>query len=633
MARKYLMARSLFLSSSVFTRLAWLLLGVFCSACFAAGPENIRAVVIANDVTSSLPAVYLSWSVAEPTDADVQVIVEKSLQESGTFETIGATLLTNQRFIDSSVEPGISYAYRLSTVDGNTSAVVTVAIPLPDEQINKPNPPDQVAAVPQVEPFGVGVRWTSSGSEIAEYIVLRRTSNDDFFSSIGVVSGAENFFLDRNLTPDTSYAYRIIAVNGDGIASDPSDTGTLSIEQIQLFLSAQRNSPEEALNKLCLSGDELSDEAEQQCQNLLLADQAARDRVLNQARSRQLKGMANTVVGTLGVQLKNVAARLKSLRHRHTRLDLGRFRTQVEEYQIPLGRVLQSFVDLHSAANDEAKPGFGVFVSGQVEFGTKDDTVDEQGYDVETQGITMGLDMNVGADLVLGSAIGFATGEVDYDDSGSALDTDSLTLSVFGNYYPVDSLYIDLILSAGDNSFDSERAIVEAGFEGTNQSETDGRQYGTAMSMGWESSAAAWSFAVTGRAEWMKTIVDAYVEQGSVFALSVEEQEYTSLKTNLGGRLSYAFSSEVGVILPTLTMDWEHQYSDDAEEVQARFNQLDEAEFAIATDTPDRDHFNVGFSLAATFTHGWMAFASYHTQLGQDDLRTDSFQLGLRYEF
>jgi hypothetical protein len=53
----------------------------------------------------------------------------------------------------------------------------------------------------------------------------------------------------------------------------------------------------------------------------------------------------------------------------------------------------------------------------------------------------------------------------------------------------------------------------------------------------------------------------------------------------------------------------------------------------VPTNNPDRNYFNLGAGLSATFTRGVSAFVYWETVLGRQNFTANSFTGGIRFEF
>jgi len=88
------------------------------------------------------------------------------------------------------------------------------------------------------------------------------------------------------------------------------------------------------------------------------------------------------------------------------------------------------------------------------------------------------------------------------------------------------------------------------------------------------------------------------------------------------------------VIVPQLTLEWEHEFADDAREISAAFvydpnNQF----FEISTDSPDRDYMNVGIGFSMVTKGGKSGFLMYERKIDQTNIEQNTIKGGLRFEF
>lgn len=123
-------------------------------------------------------------------------------------------------------------------------------------------------------------------------------------------------------------------------------------------------------------------------------------------------------------------------------------------------------------------------------------------------------------------------------------------------------------------------------------------------------------------------------------ALDYAEQDIYSVTTTVEMLLSYAINTGIGVFSPHIRADWEHEYSDDNDDIEAKFVNGGSFEEAIAnnviiipTENPDTDFYNLGLGTATTFPYGISAFVDYTTILGLKDLTYHQLIGGVRFEF
>jgi outer membrane autotransporter protein len=373
-------------------------------------------------------------------------------------------------------------------------------------------------------------------------------------------------------------------------------------------------------------------------------------------------------LGSLSVETstQNIGARLAALRAAAIGLSVQRFALHPQEPVPPVTLVasLSQYAAVGSAVPAETANPFsrlGIFANGTYTFGEKDEMrggamndIIEPGFDFDTFGVTAGVDYRFTDNFVLGLAFSYQSTDADLDASSGRVDTNSYNLSVYGTYY-ISDLYVDGIVTFGWNDYDIDRNIRYAISDATggtttvNQtatSDTDGTQYSFALGVGYDFNASGFTFGPFARMSYIRLDIDGYQEKidnnspGFGWALEVDSQDVESFTSVLGGQVSYAISTGVGVLLPQVRFEWQHEFKDDSRTITARFahdpgfieTNNQQTQINYGTNDPDRDFFNVGAGLSATFRGGVLAFFYYETVLGLDDVTAHSIVLGVRKE-
>ena len=255
-------------------------------------------------------------------------------------------------------------------------------------------------------------------------------------------------------------------------------------------------------------------------------------------------------------------------------------------------------------------------------------TSQESGFDFDTYGITLGADYRFSDEFVLGGAIGYATTDVEIDANGGDLDSDGYTFSLYGLYQSQNDWYADAIISYGLSDYDQQRNIdyTVAGNRtlGSLLSDTDGDQFSVGLGAGYDVDLAEGLLInLFGRANYTRTEIDSFSERAEGNAvlglnMTIDDQEYESLTTTLGARVSKSISMNWGVLTPQLGFEYEHEYDGEGT-VRGQFvvqpdpNNPDVYEFEIGR--PDRNYFRLNLGVSAVFAGGVQSFISYDKRL------------------
>jgi outer membrane autotransporter protein len=297
----------------------------------------------------------------------------------------------------------------------------------------------------------------------------------------------------------------------------------------------------------------------------------------------------------------------------------------------------------------------GVFVTPGGSFGDKSNSGKVTGYDFYTVGLTTGADYRLRDDFVVGGAVGYSYYDVDFDDdqnnaSGQDLDSNNVIFSFFGTYFPnsdslvpLEGLFLDGLASFGWSFFDMSRQIIVPSnnpavpsIDEKANSDTTAFQYSFAGNIGYEFNVRQFTITPVARLQYVNADVGSYEESGaSPVNLKVGSQDATSLTTNAGLSLGYAFSTQYGVIEPTIRGEYVHEFENDDNGARIRYasDPTGTSAFNVITEDPNRNYGIVGAALTGTLAGGWAAFTDFETvvDFGKFDIYT--FRAGFRKEF
>lgn len=335
-------------------------------------------------------------------------------------------------------------------------------------------------------------------------------------------------------------------------------------------------------------------------------------------------------------QLTNLHGRLQQLRGGAQGFSFSGLSAQYFDQSLAVGGLLER--ELGGSAGDEspfADTPWGVFVTGRINLGDVDSRGTQGDFDFETLGLTAGIDYRLDQNLVLGGAVGFGTSDNDYDNSRGNLDIDSWTLSFYGNYYPLDNLYVDWVLGYGRNDYSGDRRLRFGPIDAIADYDADGNQYSGSATVGYQWNQLAWQYGAYLRLDYIHTRIDAYRESGGAgLALAMDEQNARSLESALGGRLARAISFSRGVVIPGVELEWVHQWKGDPRRINAALVEApDSGIFNVLAEALDENYLKAGLSVTGVFTGGKSGFLRYQTSLGRDDISEQTIEAGFRMEF
>lgn len=350
-------------------------------------------------------------------------------------------------------------------------------------------------------------------------------------------------------------------------------------------------------------------------------------------------------------QYDNIKTRTESLRRGSSGVDLGGLALNFGGVSLPMGLVLQGLQAVEDkpqeAGSDFSRWGF--FASGNIGRGKADAGTANTGYDFDIHGLTVGVDYRKSDRLVLGLALGYNRQGNDLRLGQGALDTQGWTITGYGTWYRDASWYSDFSISLGRNQFDMERAInytlVTPGGGSTTinqvaRASSNGRSFSLSANIGRDFNKGAWTFGPYLRTLYSSDRFDAMTEQliagqpGAGLALVINARESTALSSVLGGKLTRAHSTNWGVIVPHVELEWQHEFRTNPASLEAYFLfDPNRTPFIIAGEPIDKSFMRVGTGLSFLATKGRSGFIYYEKILGKQRISQDGIALGLRFEF
>ncbi|MEW8507116.1 MAG: autotransporter domain-containing protein [Candidatus Thiodiazotropha sp.] len=351
-------------------------------------------------------------------------------------------------------------------------------------------------------------------------------------------------------------------------------------------------------------------------------------------------------------QLGNLGTRIAALRAGARGLSFKGLDLRIDDENLPIELIAKAYEETArrgggaSADNQLLASRLGVFVTGDISTGEKDETELESGLDFDTVGITIGADYRITNQFILGGAVGFIDTETELENDAGDLDTQGVSLSLFGTYYSPQNYFVDFSATFGSNDFEQKRSIVYTldGLADVSQqlkADYDGDTVSLFIGSGYDFNRGPWSFGPRADLEYIKSDVDGFTEEisdptadGGGWATRVDDTDQRWLTLNLGGKVSYTHSTDWGVLIPYARLDWLHEFEDDSQVITAHFIE-DPAGMGIEiqTDDPDRNYLRLRFGTSAQFQNGVVGFIDYGTILAHSEWSAHSISAGLRMEF
>ena len=203
---------------------------------------------------------------------------------------------------------------------------------------------------------------------------------------------------------------------------------------------------------------------------------------------------------------------------------------------------------------------WALWSEGSVSFGRIGDTSLSSAQDISALGISIGADKKIENNKVsrfystiYGIALRLGIDEVDIGTYGSKVDTNAISLSIYGTHYLDKSKFIDGVIGASHLNTDLVRK--NSGDTDTNNGERDGKQIYGSIKFGREFEHNEFNVIPTGRINISHTRLEGFTESGTE-ALRYDDQDINSLMGSLGMMIDRDYISETSILKPRVNFEY-----------------------------------------------------------------------------
>ncbi len=208
-----------------------IMLGIFMGSCSDPYDDDVEAPVIPanfdyNGGLSGDGGVYLIWD--ENTEDDLAgYIVYRSY---GTVDFTAINTVQQNYYLDSGLDYDTEYTYKITAIDedGNESGY-TNTVSVTPINLNPPATPQNLEIkahnLPTEFQVNVELTWThNTESDFSHYKLYRSDVSDLFATNASsfLDSTINNYYIDEDVTPGTTYHYKLIAYDQGGVLEAPA---------------------------------------------------------------------------------------------------------------------------------------------------------------------------------------------------------------------------------------------------------------------------------------------------------------------------------------------------------------------------------------------------------------------------
>ena len=271
---------------------------------------------------------------------------------------------------------------------------------------------------------------------------------------------------------------------------------------------------------------------------------------------------------------------------------------------------------------------WGVFATGVGQFTNVDSTPNATGYNLDTGGMTFGVDYRVCSFFAIGLTAGYAHTNVDIDAGGGNIDVNSgqfgLYATAFGRGF-----YLDTAVSGGPNGYITHRKALEGIASGS----PNGANFNTLVAAGYDWKFGGLSIGPTANFQYAYIGLDGFTETGSLAPLTYPNQSSESERTQFGLKTSYDWKIGRVDLLPEFNAAWQHEYGDTTYSIIASFANGAGNSFTVNGPPIGRDSLLIGAGVAVILNERVTTYLYYDGEFLRTNYLNNNVSAGVRVTF
>jgi outer membrane autotransporter protein len=269
-----------------------------------------------------------------------------------------------------------------------------------------------------------------------------------------------------------------------------------------------------------------------------------------------------------------------------------------------------------------------VFIAGSAETLDLDNQLNAAGFDVETGGITLGIDRQVTENFAMGIFHQYINSNIDLVNEGS-VDIEGAKLGLYGTLHNEQGFYLNGLVAAGVSDYGTRRL----GLGGYARGDSEGWDFDAMLGGGHTQHAGGFTFGPSASLIFSRQQINQYTEQGSMLPLLIEDQFGASLVSQIGFDASYQWKMGEVVVTPSVSLSWQHEFLDDTQEINSKLAGAPQNGFSVDGPEIGRDSLNLRAGLHVQWDEQLSTYISYETEVGRSGYDVQSLTLGLSFKF
>jgi len=269
---------------------------------------------------------------------------------------------------------------------------------------------------------------------------------------------------------------------------------------------------------------------------------------------------------------------------------------------------------------------WAIWSEGSITIGKTDENTISAIKKIKSNGITLGIDKIVNTNQIYGVAIRMENEDDDIGSSGTKLDTDSYSLSLYGTLPFSEKTYIDSTLGVGLLRTDLTRIHQSGTLTGIRK----GKQVFGSILYGAEFNNKV-TLSPYGRIDAGYTILKGYSDSGTVAAINYNEQKIKTARASVGLLIDDEIQTQKATFMPNARIEYGKDVVD-ASDAVISYIVYPNTDYTLKIDREETDNFRFGFGTDVLVEGGWILSADFERNQEEDSSYENSINLGASFQ-
>ena len=270
---------------------------------------------------------------------------------------------------------------------------------------------------------------------------------------------------------------------------------------------------------------------------------------------------------------------------------------------------------------------WGTFLIGSGNFTSVGSTANAAGYNLDTGGVTAGLEYKISDNFLLGIDAGYASTTARLVNGGK-VDVDGGQFGIFASYFDM-GFYVDAAVHGGVAGYKTRRT----GLGGVATASPGGASFSALLAAGYDWKVGGLTVGPTVNFQYTNTRLDGFTETGSLAPLAVAGHNGESTRTAVGVRAFYDAPVGGVTVRPEVRVAWQHEYSETSYALTSSFATLGGNAFTVSGPNIGRDSLLVGAGVTVVWNNLLSTFIAYDGELARTNYESHSVSGGVKVAF